>query len=45
MSALKKLNNSQFQRYGQSGNTGSRTHPPVRERINRLDEVMRKRGY
>jgi len=45
MSALKKLNNSQFQRYGQSGNMGNRTHPPVRERINRLDEVMRKRGY
>jgi len=45
MRALEKLLVHHSQRYGQSSILGSKTHPPLPERIKRLQEIQSQSGY
>lgn len=45
MRALQKLQVHHSQKYGQSAILGSKTHPPLPERIQRLQEIQTQLGY
>lgn len=45
LTALMKIRDHGVQNYGQRALSGNKTHPPLPERIQRLQEVMRLKGY
>lgn len=45
LTALQKIQAADYQEYGSRALAGSKTHPPLPERIARLQEVMRQLGY
>lgn len=45
LTALMKIRDHGVQNYGQRALSGSKTHPPLPQRIERLQEVMRLKGY
>lgn len=45
LTALMKIRDHGVQNYGQRALRGSKTHPPLPQRIQRLQEVMRLKGY
>lgn len=43
--ALEKLRDQSVREYGEKALLGSTTHPPLPQRIDRLKELLRRRGY
>ena len=43
--ALEKLRDRQVREYGERALLGSNTHPPLPQRIDRIKELLRRRGY